>query len=150
MDNFSTAVMCYSKLAFRLGIDNSPEPAILGNLEKTVAAMEGIRLLLRLPLHLISGYRCEELERIHSEADYQVWCSRLSLGVNSATWLQYFSEKAHPKGLAADFTCTAFGSPQTVVEAIAASPIAFDQCIAEGTWVHISVDPRKRREVLFR
>lgn len=150
MDTFPIAAMGYSKLASRLGIDNTPEPAALENLEKTVAALDAIRALLGYPLHLISGYRCEELERMHSEADYQQWCHRQAKAVDSASWQLYFSDKGHPKGLAADFTCTAFGSPEAVVEAIAASPIAFDQCIAEGIWVHISVDPRMRREVLFR
>lgn len=144
------ASMCYSKLAMRLGIDNTPPTDILGNLARTVAVMGEIRALLGYPLHLVSGYRCEELEKMHSEVDYQVWCLRQVIAVDDASWQQYFSEKAHPKGFAADFTCTTFGSPETIVEAIAASPIGFDQCIAEGTWVHISVDPRMRREVLFR
>ena len=150
MNIFPIAAMGYSKLASRLGIDNTPDPSILGNLEKTAAALDEIRALLGLPLHLVSGYRCEELERMHSEADYQVWCQRQSKAIDSTSWRLYFSDNAHPRGFAADFTCSAFGSPEAIVEAIAASPIAFDQCIAEGAWVHISVDPRLRREVMFR
>ena len=150
MNNFPVAAMGYSKLASRLGIDNTPEPAALGNLEKTVAVLDEIGARLGHPLHLISGYRCEELERMHSEADYQVWCQHQTIAVDNISWQLYFSEKAHPKGFAADFTCSAFGSPEAIVEAIASSPLAFDLCIAEGTWVHISVDPRLRREVLFR
>ncbi len=51
-------------------------------------------------------------------------------------------------GFAADFVCPSFGSPLEIVKAIAVSNINFDQCIQEGTWVHISFDPAMRREVL--
>ncbi|MFI4966717.1 MAG: hypothetical protein ACHP9T_15280, partial [Caulobacterales bacterium] len=34
--------------------------------------------------------------------------------------------------------------------ALAGSGIAFDQVIEEGTWTHISFDPRLRRQVLTR
>ena len=57
-------------------------------------------------------------------------------------------KSAHLEGYAADFTCPSFGSPREVVRAIAASVIEFDQCIYEGTWVHISFDPDARRHVL--
>ena len=34
--------------------------------------------------------------------------------------------------------------------AVAGSQLAFDQLIEEGTWVHISFDPRMRRQVLTK
>jgi len=37
----------------------------------------------------------------------------------------------------------------TIARAIAASDINFDQCIVEAnTWVHVSFDPRLRRQTL--
>jgi putative chitinase len=60
----------------------------------------------------------------------------------------FFSLKAHPKGNAADFTCAQYGTPQDVIDAFASSGIDFDQCILEGNWVHISFDPRMRRQLL--
>jgi hypothetical protein len=53
-------------------------------------------------------------------------------------------------GFAADFTCAQFGSPWDVVQAIGLSSIAFDQCILEGTWVHISFAPPMRKEILIK
>ncbi len=41
-------------------------------------------------------------------------------------------------GLACDFVCPAFGSPQKVAKELAESGLEFDQLIYEGTWVHIS------------
>ena len=40
------------------------------------------------------------------------------------------------------------GTPREIVRAIVALHIPFDQCIEEGTWVHISFDPRMRCQTL--
>jgi hypothetical protein len=77
-------------------------------------------------MHIDSGYRCETLNR----------------AVNGAV------ASDHLLGYAADFICPDFGTPLEIVNAIVASEIQFDQCIQEGTWVHISFNPRMRREVL--
>jgi putative chitinase len=55
---------------------------------------------------------------------------------------------AHLSGHAVDFNCYGFGDPLAVCRAIAGSDLAFDQLIEEGSWVHISFDPRMRRQVL--
>jgi len=55
---------------------------------------------------------------------------------------------AHLMGYAADFVCPAAGTPLEIVTKIKSSYIHFDQCIQEGTWVHISFDPKARNEVL--
>jgi hypothetical protein len=57
---------------------------------------------------------------------------------------------AHLNGRAVDFICPAFGTPLEIAKAISASEIAFDQLIYEETWVHISFDPKMRREVLTK
>ena len=47
-----------------------------------------------------------------------------------------------------DFTCPDYGSPYKVAMELANSPsISFDQLILEGTWVHISFDPKMQRVV---
>ena len=67
---------------------------------------------------------------------------------------------AHCTGYAADFICPAFGTPLEIVRAIqahnahcieqcqGADVISFDQLIEEGTWVHISFDPKMRGQAL--
>jgi putative chitinase len=57
---------------------------------------------------------------------------------------------AHLIGRAVDFTCYGFGDPPAVCRALAEANIGFDQLIEEGTWCHISFDPRMRRQVLTR
>jgi putative chitinase len=49
-----------------------------------------------------------------------------------------------------DFNCYGFGDALAVCRAVAESGLAFDQLIEEGSWVHISFDPRLRHQVLTR
>ena len=51
-------------------------------------------------------------------------------------------------GYAADFVCPSFGAPIAIARKLDASGLAFDQCIAEGNWIHISFAPRMLRETL--
>ena len=98
-------------------------------LRTTAARMEAVRRLLgERVISVSSGYRCPALNKA-------VGGARTS---------------AHLTGRAVDFNCYGFGDPLAVCRALAASEIAFDQVIEEGTWTHISFDPRLRRQVLTR
>jgi hypothetical protein len=109
--------------------DNAPPPEVVGTLRTTAARMEQIRRLLgERVITVSSGYRCPALNRA-------VGGARTS---------------AHLSGHAVDFNCHGFGDAPTVCRVIAASDVAFDQLIEEGTWVHVSFDPRLRRQVLTR
>jgi putative chitinase len=109
--------------------DNAPPPEVVGTLRTTAAQMEAVRRLLGdQVISISSGYRCRALNRA-------VGGSRTS---------------AHLSGHAVDFHCYGFGDPLAVCRRIAASDLAFDQLIEEGTWVHLSFDPRMRRQVLTR
>jgi hypothetical protein len=125
--HFTVEELTFSSTAVRLGIDNTPLPGIYPNLDVLALGLERVRTLLSdNPLHIDSGYRCRPLnDAVHGAAN-----------------------SAHMTGYAADFVCAAFGLPVDIVETIQASDIQFDQLIQEGTWVHISFDPRMRREVL--
>ena len=91
------------------------------------ATLERVRGLLgNSPIRISSAYRCKELNRAIGSGD----------------------TSAHVLGYAVDFTCPIFGTPKEVAQEIAASSIKFDQLIYEGTWIHLSVDPRNRRDVL--
>ena len=109
--------------------DNIPPPEVVGTLRTTAAQMEAVRRLLGdRVISVSSGYRCRALNRA-------IGGSRTS---------------AHLSGHAVDFNCYGFGDPLAVCRTIAASDLAFDQLIEEGTWVHVSFDPRMRRQVLTR
>jgi hypothetical protein len=110
-------------------IDNAPPPEVVANLRGTAARMEEVRRLLGdRVISVSSGYRCPELNRA-------VGGSRTS---------------AHLTGHAVDFNCYGLGDPLAVCRAIAESDTAFDQLIEEGRWVHLSFDPRFRRQVLTK
>lgn len=126
-EHFSLDELTASETALRKGIDNTPPPAVTERLRMLAATLEQVRSLLgNNSIRISSGYRCLELNRAIGSGDLS----------------------AHVLGYAVDFTCPKFGTPKEVANKIAESPIKFDQLIYEGTWIHLSVDPRNRREVL--
>ena len=111
------------------GIDNTPAPGIIAALTKTAALLEQVRTFLGgRPISISSGYRCPAL--------------------NAA--VGGVSDSAHLYGYGADFECPSFGDPLAICRALAAANIIWDQLIEEGTWVHISSDPRARRQILTK
>ena len=126
-EHFSLDELTTSDTAIRKAIDNTPHPAVTERLRMLAATLEQVRSLLgNNSIRISSGYRCLTLNRAIGSGDLS----------------------AHVLGYAVDFTCPKFGAPKEVANKIAESPIKFDQLIYEGTWVHLSVDPRNRREVL--
>lgn len=124
--HFSLEELTRSSTAVRLGIDNTPTDEIIEHLKVAADGMEQVRAILGSQIHVDSGYRCEAL----------------NAAVKGA------KTSAHMEGYAVDFVCPGFGTPLEIVHLIEKSTIAFDQCIQEGTWVHISFDPQLRRRVL--
>lgn len=124
--HFTLEELTRSDIALRKGIDNTPTDETVGNLTDLAAALEQVRSFLGFPLYVNSAYRSPK--------------------VNTAVGGSPTS--AHCRGYAADFVSPQFGSPKEVCMAIMESDLPFDQLIFEGTWVHLSVDPRLRGEVL--
>lgn len=125
--HFDLAEFTRSNVAAAKGIDNTPPPDVVRRIWSTAGHMEMIRALLGKPILISSGYRCSELNKAVG-------------GV---------ANSAHMSGYAVDFTCPDYGSPYKVAMELANSPsISFDQLILEGTWIHISFDPKMRRELL--
>lgn len=125
--HFSVEHLTVSETAERLGIDNTPANDSLDNLRRLAEGLEQVQTLLGAPIEISSGFRCNELNR----------------AVGGATASQ------HTQGMAADFTCPAYGSPIEIAAAIRASGIAYDQCILEfNRWVHISFAPAPRGRML--
>jgi hypothetical protein len=122
--HFSLEEMVASQEATRKCIGNTPGADIVSILRATCQEAEAVRSLLGAPMLISSGYR--------------------SRALNAAVGGS--KESAHCLGYAMDFICPAAGSPLHVCLKIAAAKIKFDQCIHEGTWVHISFDPRYRMQ----
>lgn len=120
--HFTLEELIHSQTADRKGLDNTPNAPILNNLTITAANLENVRKLLGNPISISSGYRSPAVNRAVG-------------GVATS---------AHTQGWAVDFICPAFGSPKEIVDAIKAEGIKLDQCIEEGTWVHISFAPTMR------
>lgn len=125
-EHFSLDELTASSTATRLGISNSPGLEVVAHLTVTAMGLEKIRKLLGYPLRIDSGYRSPELNAaVHGAAT-----------------------SAHMEGYAADFTCPEFGTPLEIVHLIQNSGLLVDQCIQEGTWVHVSFNPRMRGQFM--
>ncbi len=116
--NFSMDELTHSDTAARHGIDNTPNENEKDNLYKLAMELENVRKLLNnKPIYVSSGYRCLALNKL--------------LGSKRTS--------AHIRGLAVDFTCRQFGTPNEIVFAIINSDIPYDQVILEfDRWVHLS------------
>ena len=130
--NFSMDELTHSDTAARHGIDNTPNDNEKENLYKLAMEMEDVRKLLNnKPIFCSSGFRCVELNTL--------------IGSKKTS--------AHIKGLAADFTCRQFGTPNEIVFALINSNIPYDQVILEfDRWVHISFcedEETPRRQALI-
>lgn len=125
-EHFTLEEMIFSQTAVRNNINNNPSQAVINNLRVTCADLEAIRALLEYPLSISSGFRCMELNR------------KIGGAITSA----------HMDGYAADFTCAQFGSSTDIVDKIRESGIKLDQCIEEGTWVHVSFAPTLRQQFM--
>ena len=134
-ENFSLEELTASETAARKGIDNTPSEDVINNLKRLAAALQEVRALLNHRAILVSsGYRSPELNQ--------------AVG-GSAT-------SDHCKGLAADFICPSYGTPNDIVRTIAASSLSFKQVIREfDKWVHLSIpaegqEPKKQALIIDR
>ncbi|MEJ5907333.1 D-Ala-D-Ala carboxypeptidase family metallohydrolase [Pseudomonas kermanshahensis] len=125
--HFTLDEMTVSQIAAREGLDNTPTPEALANLQVLCGALERVRALFGTPVIVSSGYRSSALNR------------RIGGSPTSQ----------HVLGLAADFTVIKV-SPREAVRKICDSDVPFDQLILEfDRWVHLSVvNGTPRRQVL--
>lgn len=119
-DHFALEELTVSDTAARMGLDNTPPPAIVQNLHALAEKLEEVRRILGHPIIVSSGFRSLAVNRVLGSKD----------------------TSAHVQGLACDFICPAFGTPIEVAEELAAHGVMFDQLIHEyGRWVHIGLRP---------
>lgn len=108
-------------------IANVPTPQVLSNLVTLANGLEKVRKILgNKAIKINSGYRSPEVNK----------------AVGGAT------NSDHLYGFAADLVCPEFGTPLDICKAIEKSDLDFGQMIYEGTWVHISFNTNKHREIL--
>lgn len=128
--HFSLAELTVTKTK----LDNTPSKEIIEVLRTTAFYMEKVRELLgNVAITINSGYRSPDVNR--------------AVGGTS--------NSSHTYGYAVDFT--AYGhTPLTISNILSKSSLKFDQLICEGVskdnpngkWVHISFDPKGRRNIL--
>ena len=127
-DNFFLDEFLVSDTAVKFGIPNDPTPGHLANIEKLlVPGLEKVRKLLEdRAIVITSAYRNPKINKI--------------VGGTPTS--------AHPKGYAADIRVAGLTHFE-VAQKLAASKLKFDQLILEisRSIVHISFDPRLRRQV---
>lgn len=108
---------------------NMPTADVAATLRHTAERMERVRSILGdRVISISSGYRSPSLNRAVGGA----------------------KTSAHLTGHAVDFNCYGVGDPLAVCRILVASDLEFDQLIEEGTWCHVSFDPRMRRQVLTK
>lgn len=112
------------------GFDNTPPPEIAARLLALAQMLENIRYILgNVPVLVNSGYRSPEVNKAVG-------------GVPNS---------AHTQGYAADFIAPRFGTPLEICRALSQDHLLkFDQLIEEGTWVHCSIAPTMRGQVLTK
>ena len=116
--NFQPEDFFASEKAVKLRIDNhTTNPIILKNLAVVADKIQQIRDLLGKPIKVDSAYRCLEVNRaVESEDTSQ-----------------------HLKGQAIDFICPDFGTPADIFQFLQDNNVEVDQCLMEGTWIHVSI-----------
>lgn len=119
-NNFKAEEFINSNTAKMEGIDNTlcdKDQEILNNLEIVADKAQEIRKLLDKPMKINSGYRCLKLNRLLGSKD----------------------TSQHTKGQAIDFICPSFGSPKDIIVFLKENNIEVDQCLMEGSWIHLSI-----------
>lgn len=118
--HFALAEFTVSQEGARRGLRNQPLGPALRNLQRLAQVLEQLRTLLGgVPITITSGYRSGAINTLVGGA------------LNSA----------HLSGLAADLIAPQFGTPRRIAQAVADSPLVFDQLIQEGTWLHFAIAP---------
>ena len=122
--NFKISELIKSDIAKQNNIDNTPNIEALDNmLELIFHCLQPIRDLIKKPMNITSGFRCQKVNFFAGGA------------INSQ----------HLTGQAADFVIKGM-TPKEIVKIIEKSNIEYDQLINEyDKWVHISFHKGKNR-----
>ena len=115
--NFTLEELTSSETAARHGLDNTPGPVAMQNLQRLANFLEEVRKVLGKPISINSAYRGPEVN------------AKVGGSKNSQ----------HMVGCAADIKIPGM-TPDAVCRAIIASDLQYDQLIREfDSWTHISI-----------
>lgn len=124
--NFSVEEACFSDTAARLGLDNTPDSRVLGNMIFAAEQLELLRKALGSPIIITSWYRGEKLN------------DSISGSSKTSAHMQGYAIDCHVKGMSVYDLCT-FASKHCNM---------YDQIIHEyGRWMHISFDVKNRKKL---
>ena len=128
--NFSLSEFTHSQTAIENAIDNTPDEKSLESLKNLCKnLLQPLRDMLGKPIHVTSGYRCKELNRLVG-------------GVPTSQ---------HVKGEAADCYCT--DGPEFLLQVLLDSGLEFDQAIVykKIRFLHLSLKNNdKNRNIVLR
>ena len=125
-EHFSLEELTHSSKAMSMGIENTPTPAHMKNLQNLAERMEEVRAIFNKAIEITSGYR--------------------NPVVNKA--VGGVPKSAHALGHAADFHVDGL-TDLAAAKKIRDSGLKFDQLIfEENRCVHVSFDPKLRQQVL--
>jgi hypothetical protein len=128
-ESFTLDEFTRSNTAIRKGINNNPTAWQIANLTALcVNVLQPIRLAIKAPMNITSGFRCGALNRAIGGAP----------------------NSQHIEGKAADINVDGF-TTEGLYQLIKHSGIEFDQCIQEfNQWVHVSYNPGNNRNQCLR
>lgn len=126
-EHFDLDEFTRSDYAIRNGIDNTPSNEVIENIKMlSLSTLEPLRDIVKRPIHILSGYRCEELNK----------------GIGGA------SNSQHIEGKAVDIVVSQMSTDELFD--LASKYVDYDQIIHEfGRWVHISNSEPQRRMKLW-
>lgn len=129
MKYFTITELSQSSTATQKGIDNTPNPDIIKNLESLVEhILDPLREKFGKPIIVNSGYRCPALNK--------------AVGGSKTSH--------HMTGLAADITGGSVARNRILFSLIQELDLPFDQLIDEKNykWIHVSFSEKPRKQIL--
>lgn len=118
--NFNLEEFIRSDTATKLGIDNTPSPEIIANIQLLVdTILQPVRDKISYPFFINSGYRSPELNKAVGGSE----------------------RSAHLQGLAADITLGSKQLNKILYEELTKGKYSYDQAINEKdySWIHIGI-----------
>ena len=131
MKYFTIKELVRSDTARRLGIDNTPSSSAIAALHALVDnVLDPLREAWGAPIHVNSGYRCPELNKIVG-------------GTHTSP---------HQRGEAADITVGTRSGNRRLLALIKRLDLPVDQCIDEKgcRWIHVSHRPGRNRKMYMK
>jgi hypothetical protein len=125
-EHFTLEEFTRSDYAIRHGIDNTPSEQVIENLRNhCIYTLEPLRDIVKKPIHILSGYRCPELNKAIGGAE----------------------NSQHKEGKASDSIVQ--GMSVDELFDLASKYVQYDQVIHEfARWLHISTaDPSRRMKL---